>query len=464
LVVGASLAWMGACGVALAQPESLGLTARPGAIAPSDSKRAGEAEIKGIRRALLIGVAQGSANGVAQNPLPQCIIDARTLKTVLTPRGYSCEVLADDGPAVPTAQKIRDEVAALSGLSGDEDQLLVYISTHGESKDGASSIVATDGLVDVEWIKRHMAASRAKVKILILDCCRGDKEFGRVTSEVRDVHVILACRPDQLSQTGGSGMSIFTEAMVDGLVECRADRLKDGVIELDELLQYVEAEVPKKAMQLNPDKPQNPTRSVVDPKVMSPVIATCTVLDRLTFGAEAYVDGPAPKARKTLRLANLALLTVQKGQTLAAVEGALKGAFDTAPDFDERGAGTGIKRDMPSDGELLAVRFEDRKVAEAHVLYQGLCEGEYNSDAVRGMVKKLIGEKPLVELIEVLKGLSVADVQDKLGCAKSALLPTAGFPDSLGELRYPGVPRPGQMFVVLVKDGKFETLDVVAEK
>jgi hypothetical protein len=79
-------------------------------------------------------------------------------------------------------------------------------------------------------------------------------------------------------------------------------------------------------------------------------------------------------------------------------------------------------------------------------------------------VKKLIGEKPLVELIEVLKGLSVADVQDKLGCAKSALLPTAGFPDSLGELRYPGVPRPGQMFVVLVKDGKFETLDVVAEK
>ncbi|MDX2017616.1 MAG: caspase family protein [Planctomycetota bacterium] len=459
----ASLVGLAGAPIARGQSESVGLTPRPGAIAPTEDKGSGEAEIKGVRRALLVGVAQGSANGVAQSPLPQCVIDARTLDAVLTPRGYRCEVLVDGGKTEPTAQAIRDEVAAMAGACVEDDQLLVYISTHGEAKDGASSVVAKDGLVDVEWIKRHMAASRAKVKILILDCCRGDKEFGRVTSEVRDVHVILACRPDQLSQTGGSGMSIFTEAMVDGLVECRADRLKDGVIELDELLQFVEAEVPKKALQLKPDQPQNPTRSVVDPKVMSPVFAQCTVLDRLTFGADAYVDAPPPKARKSLRLSNLALMTVQKGQTVAELEKALKGRLDEAPSFDAAGTGRGLKRDTPSEGELLVVEFASRKVAEARVLYQGLCEGEYNSDAVRGMIKKLIGDKPLVELLGVLKGLSPTEVQEKLGCAKSALLPTAGFPEALGELRYPGVPRPGQMFVVIFKDGTFETLDVVAE-
>ncbi len=446
------------------------------------------------RRALLIGVGQASLRGIDQNPLPQCVIDAKTLAATLGPRGYQCEVIADGEKIEPTAARIRDEIAAASGLAREQDTLLVYISTHGDVLDGKSVVIGKDDAVEIDWIKRHMAASRAAVKILMLDCCRNDKGFERTATEVRDVHCIMACRPDQLSSVGQSGMSVFTEALVDGLVECRADRVPDGRIELDELMYFLERQVPVRAMALDKSKKQNPTRTVVDPKAVTPIFAECTILDRLTFGPAAYENSPPTEARTDLALADLTFLQVQPGMTLDEVTKAIGGTWTNAPELDAQGTGLGILEGKPSEKDALVVRFTDSKVALAQVLYTDLCKEPYDPLHVRAAIHRLVGEsgqtnKPaapttdnpqpaapaptdtatfapgsLAALTVPLKGLTPTQIIQKLGSPDAALLPTGQFSDQRGELHYPNTPRPGQMLVIAIKGGIFDDVQLASPK
>lgn len=445
-------------GIALT-PRTPAKSAQPEASPPTPAADAPDTT-KPKRHALLIGIGQANFRGIAQNPLPQCVIDAKTLAATLRPRGYHCEVIADGEKIEPLAATIRDEVAAACGLATEDSQLLVYISTHGDVIDGKSVIIAKDDSVDIDWIKRHMAASKAAVKVLMLDCCRNNKGFERTATEVRDVHCIMACRPDQLSQVGQSGMSVFTEALVDALVECRADRVKDGKLELDELMYFLDREVPGRAAKADKDKPQNPTRTVVDPKVVTPVFAECTVHDQLTFGPRTYAKTPPPKARTSLELIDLTLLQVQRGMTVEQVTKAIGGTWTNAPELDATGAGMGLLEGKPSEHDVLVVRFQDSKVALAHVLYRDLCQEEYSPLKTRGSLQKLIGDAPLAELAPILEGLSPADIVNKLGCPDSALLPTGQFSDQTGELRYPQAPRPAQMMVIRINAGKFEAVDI----
>ncbi len=443
------------------------------------------------RRALLIGVGQANYKGIVQTPLPQCVIDAKTLAATLGPRGYKCEIVADGETSEPTAANIRAQVAAACSAAREQDTLLIYISTHGDMIDGKSVIIAKDDAVEIDGIKKHLAESKAAVKILMLDCCRNNKGFERTATEVRDVHCIMACRPDQLSQVGQSGMSVFTEALVDALVECRADRVKDGKIELDELMYFLERQVPARAAAVDKEKPQNPTRTVVDPKAVTPVFASCTINDQLTFGPDAFKDvAPAP-ARTDLALADLTFLHVQRGMTLTEVTESLakrgSGTWTTAPTFDDKGVGVGILNGKPSAKDVLVVRFVDRKVSLAHVLYTSLCEEPYSELRTRAAIERLVGksgtgkggegggtgDKPdtkkstgafaegsLAALEVPLKGLSPSEIVKKLGCPDSALLPTGQFSGELGELRYPNTPRPAQMLVIRVKSGVFDSVDI----
>ncbi|MBL8758901.1 MAG: caspase family protein [Phycisphaerae bacterium] len=431
------------------------------------------------RHALLIGVGEASLRGIKQVPLPQCVVDAQTLAATLRPRGYTCEVVADGEKIEPTASAIRDEVAAASGAATEQDHLLVYISTHGDVLDGKSVVIAKDDAVEIDWIKRHMAASRAAVKVLMLDCCRNNKGFERTATEVRDVQCIMACRPDQLSKVGQSGMSVFTEALVDALVDCRADRVKDGKIELDELMYFLEREVPARAAAVDKTKPQNPTRTVVDPKVVTPVFAECTIYDQLTFGPEAFEQTPPPAARTSLALADLTFLRVQPKMTVEEVIKAIGGTWTASPVLDDKGVGMGVLQGKPSEKDALVVRFEGGKVAVAHVLYTNLCRQAYDSTQVRAAIDRLVGKagtpdaaKPtgefaagsLAALAVPLKGLRPSAIITKMGCPDAALLPTGQFSGAIGELRYPDAPRPGQMLVIRIKGGEFEAVDIALMK
>lgn len=462
--------------LAAAVSAPLGLATLPAAVAadpltspttvrlPGPAPAAKATQATGKRRALLVGIRQAVFKGVPQTPLHACVVDATTLATALRARDYSCEVVTDDAekPAdKPTVEKIKSEVAAISGQCGAEDQLIVYISTHGGFDEGKSIVIATDGAVDLHWIKRHMAASNAKVKILILDCCRDNTGFERQTTEVRDLHVILACRPDEASQVGQSGMSVFTEAMLDGLEKCQADRTGDNLIELDELLYFLDREVPARAKKLDESKPQNPTRTVVDPKVLNPVIASCRVVESLELGPAAYRNTPASPARADLAMVNLLYDRFTAGMTVEQVEKAARKAFAEAPTFDQAGAGVGLIRDVPRPGNVLVARFTKRTLSSLSLLSPKNCQGEYQPTETRARLKLLLGERPLAELDTELKGLAPKDIQAKLGCASAALLPTAAFTAEMGELRYPNVPRAGQMMAILIKDGVYHATAVV---
>lgn len=413
------------------------------------------------RRALLIGVGQASFRGVAQLPLPQCVIDAKTLAATLRPRGFSCDVLTDGEGVQPTAANIRAQVTASAAVAGENDLLLVYISTHGDVIDGKSVVIGKDDMVEIDWVKRQLAASRAAVKILMLDCCRNDKGFERTATEVRDVQCIMACRPEQLSKVGQSGMSVFTEAMVDGLVECHADRVKDGKIELDELMYFLEREVPARARKVDKDAAQNPTRTVVDPKVVTPIFAECTLHDQLTFGPASYANTPPAAARTSLLLSDLTLLRVQPGMTVDEARQAIGAEWTEAPVIGADGTGVGLLVGKPDAKDVIVIRFKDSKVHVAHILYQELCKEDYSPLKVRGALRNLIGEGALVDLTPHLEKLSPAQIIAKLGCADSALLPTGQFTDQVGELRYPQVPRPAQMLVIRVKGGVFDSVQLV---
>lgn len=438
------------------------------------------------RRALLIGVGQASFRGIVQNPLPQCVIDAKTLAATLRPRSYTCDVIADGEKAEPTAKTIREQISAASAAASSVDTLLIYISTHGDVIDGKSIIIAQDDAVEIDWIKKQLASSKAAVKILMLDCCRNNKGFERSSTEVRDVHCIMACRPDQLSQVGQSGMSVFTEALVDALVECHADRVKDGHIELDELMYYLERQVPARAAALDKDKPQNPTRTVVDPKAVTPIFADCTLIDQLSFGPDAYSDSPPAEFRRSLSLADLTFLQVQRGMNLEQVTKAIGGTWTSVPELDAKGIGMGLLEGKPSDDDALVVRFEDSKVVLAHVLYTNICKERYDSLRIRAAIEKLVGKSAgdspkspppkdanqtagfapgsLAALESHLKGLSPAGIMSKLGCADTALLPTGQFSDQIGELRYPNAPRPGQVLLIRIKSGTFESITVTTSE
>lgn len=369
--------------------------------------------------------------------------------------------MADGESVLPSAANIRDEVSKAAGAAAEKDLLLVYISTHGDVIDGKSVIIGKDDMVEIDWIKQQLAASRAAVKILMLDCCRNDKGFERTATEVRDVQCIMACRPEQLSKVGQSGMSVFTEAMVDGLVECHADRVKDGKIELDELMYFLEREVPARALKVDKNAAQNPTRTVVDPKVVTPVFAECTLHDQLTFGPGAYAGTPPAPARTTLLLSDLTLLQLKRGMTVDDATRAIGADWTMPPANASDGSGVGLVEGKPDPKDVIVVRFKDSKVDVAHVLYQELCKEDYSPLKVRGALRNLIGDAALVELTPHLEKLSTSQIMAKLGCADAALLPTGQFTDQVGELRYPQVPRPAQMLVIRVKGGVFESVQIV---
>ena len=99
-------------------------------------------------------------------------------------------------------------------------------------------------------IRQEMADSRAKQIVVLLDCCysgafahdaraRGARATDlTVPFQGRGHVVITACAGTELSFER-DGQGVFTRAVVEGLRTGRADRNGDGVIDTDELHQYV---------------------------------------------------------------------------------------------------------------------------------------------------------------------------------------------------------------------------------
>jgi Caspase domain len=150
---------------------------------------------------------------------------------------------------------------------GRDDLLLLHFSCHGVKDEGGELYFATANTklrrlgataVAADFVNRRMSRSRSRRVVLLLDCCyagafeRGivaragagvdiEEQFGGRGRAVITASSAMeyAFEGDQLADTQALQPSVFTSALVQGLETGEADRDQDGMVDLDELYDYV---------------------------------------------------------------------------------------------------------------------------------------------------------------------------------------------------------------------------------
>jgi len=148
-----------------------------------------------------------------------------------------------------------------------DDLLLLHFSGHGVKDDsGELYFAAADTrllrlestAVSAAFVNRQMSRSRSRRVVLLLDCCyAGAFERGMVPKADKAVHVEeqfggrgravitasgameFAFENAELTASSELRPSVFTRAVVEGLETGDADQDQDGMVDLDELYDYV---------------------------------------------------------------------------------------------------------------------------------------------------------------------------------------------------------------------------------
>ena len=186
-------------------------------------------------RGLFCGVSEYRAN----QQLPYCINDAKKMKEVFTENlvcsDDSIVVLAQDG-RIENSEYIR-ELVRFSENCMEEDIAVVYYSGHGGIDErGDNYLYATntfDGndmtCVYFDVIIEHLKKSKAKSKLVIIDCCHADSNYGSEKQKfdtdkaIKDIYqsgitAVFSCRKDQESHPYyDNEISAFTQFFCDAV-------------------------------------------------------------------------------------------------------------------------------------------------------------------------------------------------------------------------------------------------------
>jgi uncharacterized caspase-like protein len=120
--------------------------------------------------------------------------------------------------------------------------------------------------VGIGWIKEQIDSTKAARVILLLDCCYSGLAAGAfkgdVVSAIRDAVgsgkgkfvVTSSSRAGPSIELVGDRNSLFTKWLVHGLDTFEADENKDGVITLDELIDYTNERVREQRPEQHPQK------------------------------------------------------------------------------------------------------------------------------------------------------------------------------------------------------------------
>ena len=156
---------------------------------------------KGKRRALIVGINyQGdkAAKGPLE-PLAAAETDARSIHaTLLSHFGYNKD---DDAPLIgteATKPAIQEELEKLGDPKkvSEEDSVLFFFAGHGDrrlktgleegycgelipygAKFDEEEAPAFEAVLQLRWVQQLLASSRARHKLLILDCCHAGEMF-----------------------------------------------------------------------------------------------------------------------------------------------------------------------------------------------------------------------------------------------------------------------------------------------
>ncbi|HUS05959.1 MAG TPA: tetratricopeptide repeat protein [Bryobacteraceae bacterium] len=274
--------------------------------------------------AVVIGIA-GYKNLPASAQLRYPERDAESIYSILiSPEGgnYRAENVHKLIGTSATLANLKQELEGwLPKVSEEQDRVLIYFAGHGFVRDGKAYLAPYDiDLANVTTTGYPMDALgnvigsrvKAKWKVLLTDSCHSgaitpDNDIQTINSSLKDLNQTIfsltASRARERSfesSDWGGGHGIFTYYVVKGL-EGAADESHDGIVNADELAEYVHRNVREAT-----NGQQNPTsdRGTFDPNMLlafvpslaSPAIPPAPKNGGLIFEAnmdavEVFVDG-----------------------------------------------------------------------------------------------------------------------------------------------------------------------------
>lgn len=213
------------------------------------------------------------------------------------------------------------------------------------------------------------------------------------------------------------------------------------------------------ADKIEPGHKQRPTRTVVDPRAVNPVIATCSLLDQLQLNEPAPnalgltgVEGPVARGPYgDLIMPSDFGGIIKMGMTREEVAKAFALEIDKVEPPAAQGADIIIVDDRPFAGDTFYLSFTDAKVSNWFIMMRNPCVSGYSAPATRAMFLKLVNNDLTADLTPLLKGKSQGEMLALLGCP-SQIFSNSINPASL-VYEFADVPVEGmKLNVVLVKD------------
>ena len=183
-----------------------------------------------MKKALIVGI-----NDYPSAPLSGCVNDANAIVTILESHGdgspnFGVKMMTSPSSNI-TRSALREAIEQL--FTGDSDMALLYFSGHGYIKSTGGYLVTTDAKkydegVSMDEVLTLANQSKAKNKVIILDCCHSGAlgspsiTANNIAQLSEGLSVLTASRDSEYAvEVNGSG--VFTSLVVDALKGGAAD-------------------------------------------------------------------------------------------------------------------------------------------------------------------------------------------------------------------------------------------------
>ena len=161
------------------------------------------------------------------------------------------------------SHEILEKIETVLADAGRDDLVLIYFSGHGKTSTGPLCLATANTKIKalgstsipVATIKTFFDSSDTRKKVLILDCCfsgsagkiftkGGVDDQLRVISEGEGTFIMTASAIFQSAfEKEGDQYSLFTKHFVEGIRTGEADKDEDGLVDMQELYEYVHGKV-----------------------------------------------------------------------------------------------------------------------------------------------------------------------------------------------------------------------------
>jgi tetratricopeptide (TPR) repeat protein len=333
---------------------------------------------EGIRSALIIATDTFEDPGLSQLRAPAQ--DADALANVLGDErigGFDVQTLMN-APAHEITLAIEDFFADRRS----DDLLLLHVSCHGVKGESGELYFATTNTrlrrlaatsVAADFVNQRMVRSRSKRIVLLLDCCyagafargmtpRAGPGVGISEHFAGNGHAVItasdamqyAFEDASLADDAALGPSRFTTALVEGLATGEADRDQDGLVELDELYDYIH----DRMLETSPD--QTPTKWTFGLQGALYIARRAEVVETpLATELQQLIESPFAEARESA----VPVLARLHGGRHAGLALAARRALERLADDDSRTVAARAADELRDDVDPEVVRWYEEALA-----------------------------------------------------------------------------------------------------